>query len=52
MLIKSPSIFHAFARQKEETQSKPLSRQQWIIADRIVMMILFLMVVAGAVVFS
>ncbi|TDQ07700.1 hypothetical protein [Pedobacter metabolipauper] len=52
MLIKSPSIFQAFARQKEEVEQKPLTRQQWINADRLVMLALFLSVIAGAIFFS
>jgi ABC-type Na+ efflux pump permease subunit len=52
MLIKSPTISQVFARHKEEKQTKPLSRQQWIVADRIVMAILFLMVLTGAIFFA
>lgn len=52
MLSKSYSIFHAFARQKEEKASAPLTRQQWINADRIVMILLFVSVIIGAIIFS
>lgn len=51
MLVKLP-ILHAFARQKAETQHKELSKRQWINADRIVMLVLFLSVIIGAIVFS
>ncbi len=52
MLIKSFTVLQAFARQKEETQSRPITRKQWINADRIVMTILFLSVIIGAILFS
>ncbi|MEJ7557490.1 MAG: hypothetical protein WKF66_04225 [Pedobacter sp.] len=52
MLIKSPAIFQAFVRQKEEVETKALSRKQWIIADRIVMIALLMMVIIGSVVFA
>ncbi|MES2829519.1 MAG: hypothetical protein V4687_15265 [Bacteroidota bacterium] len=52
MLIKSPSLLHVFARQKEEVEAKPLSRDQWVQADRIVMAILFIAVIFGAILFS
>ncbi|MFP5080477.1 hypothetical protein [Pedobacter sp. JCM 36344] len=52
MFIKSPTIFQAFARQKEETATKALSRNQWIMADRIVVIALFAMVIVGAFVFG
>jgi len=52
MLIKSPSLLQVFARQKEVTEPKALSRNQWIMADRIVMVSLFVMVLIGAMLFS
>ncbi|MHA4893265.1 hypothetical protein ACXZ1K_00830 [Pedobacter sp. PWIIR3] len=52
MLIKSPSILTVFARQKEEVEPKVISKKQWILADRIVMAVLFLVVIAGAIFFS
>jgi hypothetical protein len=52
MLIKSPTILQAFARQKEERAVKALSRNQWIMADRIVMIALFMMVIIGAAILS
>lgn len=51
MITKLPLI-QAFARQKEEIEQKELSRKQWINADRIVMLILFIGVVIGAIIFS
>ena len=52
MLIKSPSILQAFARQKEEKETKALTRNQWIMADRVVMIALFMMVIIGSLVFA
>lgn len=52
MLIKSFTVLQAFARQKEETKTKPLTRKDWINADRVVMVILFVAVIVGAVLFS
>ncbi|EDM37261.1 hypothetical protein PBAL39_08966 [Pedobacter sp. BAL39] len=52
MLSKSYSISQIFARQKEEKKAKSLSRQDWIKADRVVMMLLFIAVIVGAVLFS
>jgi hypothetical protein len=52
MLIKSPTILQAFARQKEDTQATALTRKQWIMADRIVVIALFMMVIIGSIVFA
>lgn len=56
MLIKLNPILQVFARQKEESEregaAQPLSRKEWINADRIVMAILILGVIAGAIIFS
>lgn len=51
MIIKLP-LFQAFARQKEEIEQKELTQKQWINADRIVMLILFISVIIGAIIFS
>lgn len=51
MIIKLP-LFQTFARQKEEIEQKELSQKQWINADRIVMLILFISVIIGAIIFS
>jgi thymidylate kinase len=52
MLIKLSPIFHPYARHKEEKIEKALTRQQWIIADRIIMAIMLLSVIVAAVAFS
>lgn len=52
MLIKLNAVFPAYARHSEEKVEKALSRRQWIYADRVVMLIMFLAVITGAVVFS
>jgi hypothetical protein len=51
MIIKLP-LLQAFARQREAIEPKELTRKQWINADRIVMVILFIAVIAGAIIFS
>ncbi len=51
MIIKLP-LLQAFARQKEEIEQKQISQKQWINADRIVMLVLFLSVIVGAILFS
>lgn len=43
--------FISYARHSVETQKK-LTREQWISADRIVMMVMLIVVVVGAIVFS
>ncbi|WP_169304362.1 hypothetical protein [Pedobacter frigoris] len=52
MLIKSLTVLQAFARQKEEVKQKEVTRTQWINADRVVMVVIFLSVIIGAIVFS
>jgi|GEM_PF-844751 len=53
MLVKLNLISPAFARRERVTRNKAaLTKKQWVNADRIVMAILFLVVVAGAVFFS
>jgi len=52
MLINLNPILQVFARQKEEKKERQLDRKDWINADRIVMIILFLGVIIGAIVFS
>jgi hypothetical protein len=51
MLIKLNPV-HIFARQKEEVEPRELTRQQCIAYDRIVVMILFLVTIVAAVIFS
>jgi len=52
MLAKLNLLFPAFARQERATQQRALTHKQWINADRIVMALLFLGVIAGAIIFS
>ena len=53
MLIKLNPIAQIFARQKEEEKAaRPLTKKDWINADRIVMIILFVSVIIGAIIFS
>jgi thymidylate kinase len=51
MLIKLSPIFQVYARHKEERVEKALSRQQWILVDRIVMTIILISVIVAAVTF-
>jgi thymidylate kinase len=51
MLIKLSPIFHTYARHKEERIEKALTRKQWIIADRILMAMIFAGVTVAAIVF-
>jgi len=52
MLIKLHPITQIFARQKEEVQPKELTKQQRIVYDRIVIMMIFLAVIVAAALFS
>ncbi len=52
MLIKLSPVFSTYARHREAKVEKALSRKQWIFADRLVMLIMFLAVITGAIVFS
>jgi hypothetical protein len=52
MLIKLNPIFPAYARHREKKIEKALTRQQWIYADRVIMLLMFLTVITGAIVFS
>jgi hypothetical protein len=52
MLIKLSPILQVFARQREEKKEQPLTRKEWINADRIVMAILIISVIIGAIIFS
>lgn len=53
MLINLNPIAHIFTKQKEaEKTVRPLTRKDWINADRMVMLILTLSVIVGAVIFS
>lgn len=53
MLAKMNLLFPAFARQERVTkQQQPLTRKQWVSVDRIVMALLFVGVIASAIIFS
>jgi hypothetical protein len=52
MLIKLNPIFHAYARHRDEKIESALTRQQWIVADRILMVLLFVSVIILAIAFS
>ncbi|MCZ4223648.1 hypothetical protein [Pedobacter rhodius] len=54
MIIKLDIAVFRLARQKTQTEEKiatPLTRAQWINADRIVMAAMFVATVAGAILF-
>jgi hypothetical protein len=54
MIIKLDTSIFRLARPKAETVRKveiPLTRAQWINADRIVMAIMFIAVIIGAIIF-
>lgn len=52
MLSKTFSLFHVFARQKKEQAKRALTRQEWVNADRIVLIFLLLATIVGAIIFS
>jgi hypothetical protein len=52
MLIKLNPIFSAYARHREEKVEQVLTRQQWIYADRVLMLLMFLTVITAAIIFS
>ncbi|WP_165499834.1 hypothetical protein [Pedobacter frigidisoli] len=54
MIIKLDTSVFRLARQKTETVKKvanPLTKEQWITADRIVITAMFIATVAGAILF-
>jgi hypothetical protein len=51
MIIKLPIPF-TYARHKEARVTKPLTKQDRIKADRMVMILLFLFAIVGAVIFA
>jgi len=54
MIIKLDTSVFKLARQKAQTEEKvatPLTRAQWINADRIVMAAMFIATIAGAILF-
>lgn len=52
MLIKLNPFFHAYARHREEKVESAMTRQQWIVVDRILMVVLFISVIIIAIAFS
>ncbi|HEY0177962.1 MAG TPA: hypothetical protein VGC08_16380 [Pedobacter sp.] len=52
MFVKLTLLSSALARQERVTKQKALTRKQWVTIDRIVMILLFAGVIAGAIVFS
>ena len=54
MIIKLDTSVFRLARQKAEIEKKvsaPLTKEQWINADRIVMAVMFIATVTGAILF-
>ena len=52
MLVKLSLLFPPLARKDRSAKKAALTKKQWINADRIVMLLLFLGVIAGAIIFS
>lgn len=52
MLTKSLSVLQVFARQRTEKRHKALTSKQWVNADRVVMIILFISMIVGAIIFA
>jgi len=52
MIIKLNPIVQVFSRRRDLGATEQLTRKDWVNADRIVMLILFIGVIIGAVVFS
>ncbi|MEH3111892.1 hypothetical protein [Pedobacter terrae] len=54
MIIKLDTSIFRISRHKAETVkevAKPLTRDQWITADRIVMAVMFIVTIIGAILF-
>ena len=54
MIIKLDTSVFRLARQKADVEKKiisPLTKEQWINADRIVMAVMFIATVTGAILF-
>ena len=54
MIIKLDTSVFRLSRHKAETVQKvatPLTRDQWITADRIVMAVMFILTIIGAILF-
>lgn len=52
MLMKLNAIFPAYARQERVRREIVLTKRHWINIDRVVMAVLFITVIAGAIIFS
>ncbi len=52
MLVKLNLISPTFARQERVGEEKALTKKQWVNIDRVVMILMFLAVIAGAIIFS
>jgi len=52
MLIKLNLLTQTFARSERVRQEKAITQKQWVNIDRVVMILLFLGVIAGAIIFS
>lgn len=52
MLVKLNLLSSAFARHEHVRQEKALTKKQWVNVDRVVMILLFAGVIAGAILFS
>lgn len=52
MLVKLNLLFPPLARKERPAKKAVLTKKQWVNADRIVMLLLFLSVIIAAVVFS
>ncbi|TDO21679.1 hypothetical protein [Pedobacter duraquae] len=52
MLIKLTPLFSTYARHREEKAATALTRQQWIKADRIVMIVLLICTITTAILLS
>jgi len=54
MIVKLDTSVFKFVRQKAQTEEKivkPLTRAQWITADRIVMAVMFIATIIGSILF-
>ncbi|MEJ5994681.1 hypothetical protein WG904_09665 [Pedobacter sp. Du54] len=52
MILKLQSIFFPYARHREAKQPKLVSKQDKINADRLVMLVLFALTIASAIILS
>ena len=52
MIIKIQSILFPYARQKEDKKPVQLAKKDRVYADRVVMILLFIVIIVAAVIFS